>query len=244
MTRAEDPVVLDRRATAAGNAAAVALIERRTDGPVLTELDDGCDCGCGERELLVRARAGDQEAVHELLTRYQALARSKARTYFLLGADRDDVVQEAMIGLYGAINDYDETRGVPFRAFAEVCVTRHVVSAVRAASRLKHGPLSGARSLDEPRDDGVSLTNLLPAAQSADPAMSVISADEVRALERHLDQVLSDLEQQVLRHHLEGKGYDEIADALQRHVKAVDNALQRVKHKLLGHLAAREAGAR
>lgn len=259
MTGAVPPEALvdPDRAADAGAAVAVDLIAGRPDqgnspsaadagaaGPqVLADLEDGCPCGCGERELLLRARAGDDAAVGELLSRYRKLARGKARSYFVVGADRDDVVQEAMIGLYAAIRDFDDARGVSFRSFAEVCVTRQVVTAVRAATRRKHGPLSQSVSLDQPVDgeDGTSLADLLPAASSADPAAAVVSADELRALQRHLDEVLSDLEQQVLRHHLEGKGYDEIAGALQRHVKAVDNALQRVKRKLLGHLDAREA---
>jgi RNA polymerase sporulation-specific sigma factor len=203
----------------------------------------GCPCGCGETELLLRARSGDDRAVDELLDRYRTLARMKARSYFLLGGDRDDVVQEGMIGLYKAIRDFDVDLGVPFRSFAEVCVTRQLISAVKSATRHKHSPLSGSVSLDQPvgSEEDVCLADLLPAAASSDPATSVISADEIRALQRHFGEVLSDLEQQVLRHHVEGKSYDEIAAMLQRHVKSVDNALQRIKRKLETHLAERTA---
>lgn len=199
----------------------------------------GCPCGCEEGELLELARAGDPAALHELLGRYRALARTKARSYFLVGADRDDVVQEAMIGLYGAIRDYDEARGVPFRAFAEICVTRQLLTAIRSANRLKHAPLSGAVSLDRSAgadDLGVTLGELVPAATALDPEASVITGDELRALQRHLAEVLTDLERQVLRHHMEGSSYEQIAGLLQRHVKSVDNALQRVKRKLQQHL--------
>jgi RNA polymerase sporulation-specific sigma factor len=209
----------------------------------LPEPDVGCDCGCIETELLLRARAGDDHAVTALLDRYRELARNKSRSYFLLGADRDDIVQEGMIGLYKAIRDYDQTRGVPFRSFAEVCVTRQVLTAVRSGTRLKHTPLNSSVSLDQPLDvgeQGTSLGDLLPAAMSSDPAAAVVSAEEMRALQRHFDEVLSDLEQQVLRHHMEGKSYDQIAAVLQRHVKSIDNALQRIKRKLQGHLDSRD----
>jgi RNA polymerase sporulation-specific sigma factor len=203
----------------------------------------GCPCGCGETELLLRARAGDDEAVAELLDRYRALARTKARSYFLVGSDRDDVVQEAMIGLYKAIRDFEPDRGASFRTFAELCVTRQVVTAVKGANRLKHAPLSTSVSLDKPMGDGEStcLADLVPALTESDPCAAVVSADELRALQQHFDEVLSDLEAQVLRHHMEGKSYDQIAAMLQRHVKSVDNALQRIKRKLQTHLEAREA---
>lgn len=202
----------------------------------------GCPCGCGETELLQRARAGDDDAVEALLARYRGLARRRAGAYFLLGGDREDIAQEAMIGLYGAIRDFDEARGVPFGAFADVCVTRQVLSAVKAATRYKHGPLNRAVSLDTPTgpDTHVTLADLVPAAQEADPAAAVMSAEQIRALRDHLVLVLSDLERQVLRHHVEGKTYSEIAALLQRHAKSVDNALQRIKRKVQEHLDARD----
>ena len=203
----------------------------------------GCPCGCGETELILAARRGDEAAITELLDRYRVLARSKARSYFLVGSDRDDVVQEGMIGLYKAIRDFEPDKGASFRTFAELCVTRQIVSAVKGANRLKHAPLSTSVSLDKAADggDGDSLGDLFPALESSDPAAAVVSAEELRALQRHFDEVLSDLEAQVLRHHVEGKSYDEIAAMLQRHVKSVDNALQRIKRKLQTHLDARDA---
>ena len=204
----------------------------------------GCPCGCGETELILRARAGDDAAVNELLDRYRVLARTKARSYFLVGSDRDDVVQEGMIGLYKAIRDFQPDKGASFRTFAELCVTRQIVTAVKGATRMKHGPLSGSVSLDAPvggDDDAFSLGDLIPACASTDPAAVAVSAEELRALQRHFDEVLSDLEQQVLRHHVEGKSYEQIAAMLQRHVKSVDNALQRIKKKLQVHLDQRDA---
>jgi RNA polymerase sporulation-specific sigma factor len=218
--------------------------ELRAGGPSAAPAPaPGCPCGCGETELLLKARGGDDRAVDELLDRYRTLARFKARSYFLLGADKDDVVQEGMIGLYKAIRDFDVDQGVPFRAFAEVCVTRQLITAVKSANRHKHSPLTSSVSLDMPLggQEDVSLADLLPAATSSDPAAAAISADEIRALQQHFSEVLSDLERQVLRHHVEGKSYDEIAAMLQRHVKSIDNALQRIKRKLESHLAERRA---
>lgn len=181
--------------------------------------------------------------MHQLLDNYRVLARSKARSYFLVGSDRDDVVQEGMIGLYKAIRDFEPDRGASFRTFAELCVTRQIVTAVKGATRLKHAPLSSSVSLDKPIGDeeGSCLGDLVPALASSDPATTVVSAEELRALQRHFDEVLSDLETQVLRHHVEGKSYDQIAAMLQRHVKSVDNALQRIKRKLQNHLDERDA---
>jgi len=203
---------------------------------VLEELSD--------EALVSRARAGDDVSLAELLGRYRGFARSKARSYFLVGADREDIVQEAMIGLYKAIRDFDDDHETSFRGFAEMCVTRQVISAIKAATRHKHGPLNTYVSLGRPvgnDEDGQRVladTIMLPSSQ--DPAELVISAERIRQLQRHLDQVLSDLEVDVLRLYVEGKSYTEIAEVLQRHVKSIDNALQRIKRKLDQHLRERE----
>ena len=205
-----------------------------------------------DETLLVRARAGDEGALCELLLRYRGYARAKARAYFLVGADHDDIVQEGMIGLYKAVRDYDERQGVPFRAFAELCVTRQVLTAVKSATRRKHAPLNSYVSLSGPLggDDAVGEGErgagvLVASAVEADPADVVISAERVRALQRHVDEALSDLEVEVLRLYLDGMSYQQIAQRLHRHVKAVDNALQRVKRKIELHVRERtiaEAG--
>ena len=204
-----------------------------------------------DEALLSRARAGDEAAVVELLLRYRRFARSKARSYFLVGADEEDLVQEGMIGLYKAVRDYDSDQGVPFRAFAELCITRQVLTAIKGATRRKHAPLNGYVSLNRPLavapdgDGDRSLGDLLAAGATTDPAELVISAERLRELQRHVDESLSDFEVEVLRLYVEGKSYQEIADLLHRHVKAVDNALQRVKRKIEMHLHTRtraEAG--
>ena len=194
--------------------------------------------------LVVAARAGDDLALAELLTRYRAFARSKTRSYFLVGADREDVVQEGMIGLYKAIRDFDPDRQSSFRAFAELCVSRQVITAVKTATRQKHGPLNSYVSLTRPvvqDDEGERvLADVLPTTATVDPADLVVSAERIRALQQHVDTVLSDLEVEVLRLYVDGKSYVEIAELLDRHTKAVDNALQRIKKKLTSHLRERE----
>jgi RNA polymerase sporulation-specific sigma factor len=195
-------------------------------------------------ELVLAARSGDDEALSLLLTKYRSFARVKARSYFLVGADREDIVQEGMIGLYKAIRDFNPDMQSSFRGFAELCVTRQIITAIKTATRQKHGPLNNYVSFHRPvgtDDDGERvLSDVIPTAAISDPADLVISAERIRALQAHFDEVLSDLETEVLRLYVEGKSYQEIAERLQRHVKSIDNALQRIKRKLEGHLRARE----
>jgi RNA polymerase sporulation-specific sigma factor len=203
----------------------------------------------GDETLAVTARAGDESATAELISRYRPMLRARARSYFLLGADVDDVQQEALIGLYKAIRDFDPTRQTQFRGFADMCIQRQLITAVKGATRHKHGPLNTYVSFSRPvgdEDDGErSLGDVLPAGAMADPAEQVVSGERIRALQTYLDRELSDLEVEVLRMHVDGKSYAEIADELQRQTKSIDNALQRIKRKLSVHLtrrAAAEAG--
>ena len=190
--------------------------------------------------LVDPARSGDVGALRELLHRYRDLPRRKTRAYFLAGADEEDVVQEGMIGLLKAIRDYDAERGSLFRSFADVCVTRQIISAVKSSTRQKHAPLNAYLSLSRPvaASDGeyATIGDVLPADPAGDPAEVVISAERIRNLQRHVDETLSDLEVEVLRRYVDGESYVEIATGVQRHVKAVDNALQRVKRKIGSHL--------
>jgi len=199
--------------------------------------------GQSDDDLVLAARSGDDAALCELLNKYRAFARVKARSYFLVGADREDIVQEGMIGLYKAIRDFNPDMQSSFRAFAELCVTRQIITAIKTATRQKHGPLNNYVSFSRPvsgDDDGERvLGDVIPTAAISDPADLVISAERIRALQAHFDEVLSDLETEVLRLYVEGKSYQEIAERLQRHVKSIDNALQRIKRKLEGHLQAR-----
>jgi RNA polymerase sporulation-specific sigma factor len=201
------------------------------------------ECGRTDDELVLAARSGDDRALCDLLNKYRAFARVKARSYFLVGADREDIVQEGMIGLYKAIRDFNPDMQSSFRAFAELCVTRQIITAIKTATRQKHGPLNNYVSFERPvgaDDDGDRvLGDVLPTRAISDPADLVISAERIRALQAHFDEVLSDLETEVLRLYVEGKSYQEIAERLQRHVKSIDNALQRIKRKLEGHLRER-----
>jgi RNA polymerase sporulation-specific sigma factor len=199
--------------------------------------------GKTDDDLVMEARGGSDAALCELLNKYRAFARVKARSYFLVGADREDIVQEGMIGLYKAIRDFNPELQTSFRAFAELCITRQIITAIKTATRQKHGPLNNYVSFERPvggDDDGERvLGDVLPTMAITDPADLVISAERIRALQAHFDEVLSDLETEVLRLYVEGKSYQEIAERLQRHVKSIDNALQRIKRKLEGHLQAR-----
>jgi len=196
-----------------------------------------------DEELVGLARQGDDGALSRLLQKYRGFARVKARSYFLVGADREDIVQEGMIGLYKAVRDFNPDLQTSFHAFAELCITRQIITAIKTATRQKHGPLNNYVSLSRPvvaDDDGERcLGDVLPAG-SCDPADLVISAERIRALQLHVDAALSDLEAEVLRLYVDGKSYQEIAEVLQRHVKSIDNALQRIKRKLDTHLKARD----
>lgn len=194
-----------------------------------------------DEDLVARWQSrGDSEALEVLLQRYRRFARSKARSYFLVGADADDVEQEGLIGLYKAARDYRDDRQSSFRAFAELCVTRQVISAIKAATRQKHQPLnryvsiSGVRGSDDPGEHAVE--DLLDDHRASDPADEVISNEQIQAMRRSMADSLSGLEVDVLKLYVEGKSYQEIGSQLGRHVKSIDNALQRIKRKLDVHL--------
>jgi RNA polymerase sporulation-specific sigma factor len=173
----------------------------------------------------------------------------KARSYFLVGADKEDIVQEGMIGLYKSIRDFQLSKQTSFRAFAELCITRQIITAIKTATRQKHIPLNSYVSLNRPmsQDDGGEpdrvLVDVLSTHASADPVELVISSEEVRSMQTSFSQILSDLESHVLRLYLEGKSYQEIARGLKRHVKSIDNALQRIKRKVEIHMERRRLEA-
>jgi RNA polymerase sporulation-specific sigma factor len=193
-----------------------------------------------DEDLAERARQGSDQAIETLLNRYRHYARAKARTYFLAGADKEDIVQEGMIGLYKAIRDFRADRNSAFRAFAELCITRQIITAIKTATRQKHIPLNSYVSLNKPTggddEDGRSLGDVLVSVDVVDPADLVISAEEIAAIKESMGKVLSDLETEVLQLYMDGKSYQEIAGYLGRHVKSIDNALQRIKRKLEQHL--------
>ena len=195
-----------------------------------------------DEDLAARAQAGDDAALEQLLMRHRALVRRQARVHFLVGADQEDVVQEAMIGLYLAARGYDAGRGASFRTFAELCVSRQVVTAIRSATRRKHAPLNDYVSLQGPAagEGERTLGDVLPAPAWTDPAEQVAGAAGVTALREHVDRTLTALEAEVLRLHVDGVGYRDIALRLQRGAKSVDNTLQRIRRKVSDHLAERE----
>ena len=209
----------------------------RFDVASLTELADD--------ELVGRYRQGDVQALQTLLERYRRFARAKARGYFLVGADSDDIEQEGMIGLYKAIRDFRPERQASFRAFAELCITRQIITAIKTATRQKHQPLNQYVSISasRPGDDAGerSVEELLGDHHVSDPADQVVSAERMRDMRRSMSEMLSGLEVEVLRLYVEGKSYQEIGAQLGRHVKSIDNALQRIKRKLDVHLAERSA---
>ncbi len=192
-----------------------------------------------EEEIVEAAKYGSHYAYEFIFHRYRGFVRAKARSYFLIGADREDIVQEGMIGLYKAIRDYRTDKLASFRAFAELCVTRQIITAIKTATRQKHIPLNSYVSLNKPIYDEESdrtLLDVLKANKETDPEQLVINYEDYRAIEYRLTEILSDLEWRVLMSYLDGNSYQEIAEHLNRHVKSVDNALQRVKRKLEKYL--------
>lgn len=192
-----------------------------------------------DEDVVALCRTGDTVAVEYLLNKYKNFVRSKARSYFLIGADHEDIVQEGMIGLYKAIRDFRPEKLSSFRAFAELCITRQIITAIKTATRQKHIPLNSYVSLNKPLYDEESDRTLLDVCaegHSANPEELLISQEDLRGIHQKIDEVLSGLEQEVLAAYLDGKSYQEIADMLGRHVKSIDNALQRVKRKLEKYL--------
>ena len=195
--------------------------------------------GMTDEEVALLARDGDEAALEVLLNKYKNFVRSKARSYFLIGADHEDIVQEGMIGLYKAIRDFRPEKLASFRAFAELCITRQIITAIKTATRQKHIPLNSYVSLNKPLYDEESertLMDVCAEGHSSNPEELLISQEDLRGIYRRIDEVLSSLEQEVLAAYLDGKSYQEIADMLGRHVKSIDNALQRVKRKLEKYL--------
>ena len=196
-----------------------------------------------DEELIEMVHQGNTDALDYLITKYRLLVRAKARSYFLIGADKEDIVQEGMIGLYKAIRDFKGDKLASFRAFAELCITRQIITAIKTATRQKHIPLNSYVSLDKPIFDEESdrtLMDVLTGDIMDDPEELMIHREEFGYLEEKMGEILSELELQVLALYLDGQSYHEISAKLNRHVKSIDNALQRVKRKLERHLVLEE----
>ncbi|MBD8038062.1 MULTISPECIES: RNA polymerase sporulation sigma factor SigH [Solibacillus] len=193
--------------------------------------------------LVEQVHLGNTDALDFLISKYRLFVKAKARSYFLVGADKEDIIQEGMIGLYKAIRDFREDKLASFRAFAELCITRQIITAIKTATRQKHIPLNSYVSLDKPIYDEESertLMDIITSPLSDDPEYLMINREDYVYLEQKMGEVLSELEQQVLARYLEGQSYNEISEELNRHVKSIDNALQRVKRKLERHLELKE----
>ncbi|TCS81565.1 RNA polymerase sporulation sigma factor SigH [Tepidibacillus fermentans] len=196
-----------------------------------------------DEELVDYVHEGDLVALEYLIQRYKHFVRAKARSYFLIGADREDIIQEGMIGLYKSIRDFRGDKLSSFKAFAELCITRQIITAIKTATRQKHIPLNSYISLDKPIYDEESdrtLLDVICGNKVMDPEELIINQEEFEDIEEKMGALLSDLERQVLRFYLDGRSYQEIAEELGRHVKSIDNALQRVKRKLERYLEGRD----
>lgn len=196
-----------------------------------------------DEQLVELVHQGDGDALDFLIHKYQNFVRAKARSYFLVGADREDIIQEGMIGLYKAVRDFKGDKLSSFKAFAELCITRQMITVIKTATRQKHIPLNSYVSLDKPIYDDESdrtLMDVISGTKAMDPEELIVNREEVDDIEVKMTELLSDLERKVLALYLDGRSYQEISEELNRHVKSIDNALQRVKRKLEKYLECRE----
>jgi len=200
-------------------------------------------CRMLDEDIVEDVRNGSNQALEYLIYKYKNFVRAKARSYFLIGADREDIVQEGMIGLYKAIRDFRSDKLSSFRAFAELCITRQIITAIKTATRQKHIPLNSYVSLNKPifdEDSDRTLLDILTGARMSDPEELMICQEEFTTIEAKIGELLSSLEWEVLSSYLQGKSYQEISMELDRHIKSIDNALQRVKRKLERYLDCKE----
>ena len=188
-----------------------------------------------DEELISLANQGDSIAEEHLINKYKKLVKMKARSYFLIGADTEDIIQEGMIGLYKAVRNFQYKKISSFKAFAELCITRQIITAIKSATRQKHIPLNSYISLNRPiynEDSDRTLLDIVDNLSTNDPQDLFLDNEKLENLKERIKKILSDLERDVLEAYLEAKSYQEISDELGRHVKSVDNALQRIKRKL------------
>lgn len=187
-----------------------------------------------DEEIIRTIHQGDSGALDFIINRYKDFVRMKARTYFLIGADKEDIIQEGMIGLFKAIRDFDEDKLSSFKAFAEVCITRQIITAIKTATRQKHIPLNSYVSLDKPMYDEESertLLDVIAGSTAIDPQELLVDREKLIDAELKLSELLSEFEKDVLHLYIGGCTYQEISSELKRHEKSIDNALQRVKRK-------------
>lgn len=188
-----------------------------------------------DEEIVKLASLGDKSALDYILDKYKGLVKVKARAYFIIGADKEDIIQEGMIGLYKSIRDYQESRETSFKVFAELCITRQMITAIKSATRQKHIPLNSYISLNKPVYDGESektYLDTIASLKSLNPEELFIGKESKSFIEKHINRTLTKLECKVLELYLQGKNYTEISSIIQKPEKSIDNALQRVKRKL------------
>ncbi len=196
-----------------------------------------------DEQIVGAAKRGDLKAVELLMNRYKNFVRAKARSYYLIGADREDIIQEGMIGLFKAVRDYRDDRPSSFKAFAELCITRQMITAIKTATRQKHIPLNSYISLNKPmydEDSERTLLDVIAGQKLTNPEDLMICREELGSIENRIGDLLSELELKVLTLYVNGRSYQEIASEMNRHVKSIDNALQRVKRKLERYLETRK----
>jgi RNA polymerase sporulation-specific sigma factor len=188
-----------------------------------------------DEEIVIEAKLGSTRAQEFLISKYENFVKAKSKSYFLIGADKEDIYQEGMIGLYKAIRDFNPEKLTSFKAFAELCITRQIITAIKTATRQKHIPLNTYVSLNKPiyeEESDRTLIDVLSELKITDPEELIIGKEQIKHIEDKMSKVLSDLEMEVLQSYLDGKSYQEIASDLDRQAKSIDNALQRVKRKL------------
>lgn len=188
-----------------------------------------------DEEVVDEAKRGNIRAQEYLISKYEKFVKAKSKSYFLIGADKEDIYQEGMIGLYKAIRDFKADKLTSFKAFAELCITRQIITAIKTATRQKHIPLNTYISLNKPiyeEESDRTLIDVLSELKITDPEELIIGKEQIKHIEGEMAKVLSDLEMEVLQSYLDGKSYQEIACDLDRQAKSIDNALQRVKRKL------------
>jgi RNA polymerase sporulation-specific sigma factor len=196
-------------------------------------------------QLVIRARNGDTKAMDTLIRRYTGFVRLKSSSYFLAGGDSEDLIQEGLIGLYKAVRDFRSDKETSFRSFAELCITRQIITAIKTATRFKHSPLNTYVSFSQTpagqeSEGDCTLGDALPGPSVDEPSIMVISTEELQSLVFCLGTGLSQLESDALRLYLEGSSYEEMAECLTVDTKTIDNALQRVKRKILQHQESRQ----
>jgi RNA polymerase sporulation-specific sigma factor len=193
-----------------------------------------------DESLVELVQSGDRESLNFLIQKYQKLVRAKARSYFLIGADKEDIIQEGMIGLFKAVRDFRRERMTAFKSFAEHCIYKQIVTAIKTASRKKHSPLNSYISLDKPMysdESNVTLLDVMPEEKITNPETIMIKKESINDIELKIHKSLSYFEQKVLALYIDGQSYLEISERLNTSIKSIDNALQRAKRKLSGDIS-------